>query len=245
MSGVEMNAIHLAKELECELRAVGDTERAVGAKAYLKSDLEFIGVAAKPLRVVARAFLADHPEIDRDSLVELVQELWQRPIFDLKAVAVALLERRPGDLLTGDLDLFEDLLRRSHTWALVDWLCTKVAAPLVEREPEATAAVLERWSRDDDFWVRRASMLAQLPALRAGGGDFGLFASFASRLVGEKEFFIRKAIGWVLRDVSKKRPDFVFGFLLDHVHEVSGLTLREGSKYLPEGQRETLSRARR
>ena len=235
----------LVEEIEHNLRAVGDEDRAIGAKAYLKSDLEFIGVAAKPLRVVARAVLADHPEIDHQALVELVLALWQRPVFELKAVAVALLERRPNDLETCDLELVEDLLRRSHTWALVDWLCTKVAAPVVEREPETTAAVLERWSRDDDFWIRRASMLAQLPSLRAGGGDFEQFASFASRMAGEKEFFIRKAIGWVLRDVSKKRPDFVFGFLLDHVHEVSGLTLREGCKYLPEGQRETLSRARR
>jgi 3-methyladenine DNA glycosylase AlkD len=240
-----LSAIHLVGELECELRAVGDRERAVGAKAYLKSDLEFIGVAAKPLRAVARAFLADHPEIDRQSLVELVQALWQRPVFELKAVAVALLERRPDDLFIGDLELVEDLLRRSHTWALVDWLCTKVAAPVVEREPETAAAVLERWSRDPDFWVRRASMLAQLPGFRAGGGDFELFASFASRMVGEKEFFIRKAIGWVLRDVSKKRPDLAYAFLLEHVDEVSGLTFREGSKYLPEEQQESLRRARR
>ena len=244
MSGVEMSAIHLTKELECELRAVGDEKRAVGAQAYLKSDLEFIGVAAKPLREVARAFLARHPEIDREILVELVQELWQRPVYDLKAVAVALLERRPGDLLTGDLDLVEGLLRRSHTWALVDWLCTKVAAPVVERESETAAAVLERWSWDEDFWIRRASMLAQLPALRAGGGNFELFSSFASRMVGEKEFFIRKAIGWVLRDVSKKRPDLAYGFLSEHVNEVSGLTFREGSKYLSEEQQESLRRAR-
>ena len=235
-----MSAPHLVEELERKLRGVGDSERAVGAKAYLKSDLEFIGVAAKPLRAVARAFLADHPEIDHDALLALVRALWLRPVHDLKAVAVALLERRTGDLVIGDLDLVEDLLRRSHTWALVDWLCTKVAAPLVEREPETAAAVLDRWSREEDFWVRRASMLAQLPALRAGGGDFELFASFASRMVGEKEFFIRKAIGWVLRDVSKKRPDLAFAFLSNHIHEVSGLTLREGSKYLPAEQREGL-----
>ena len=196
-----LSATHRAEELESELRAVGDTERAAGAKAYLKSDLEFIGVAAKPLRAAARAFLADHPEVDRASLIELVQTLWRRPVFDLKAVAVALLERRTKDLATGDLDLIEDLLRRSHTWALVDWLCTKVAAPLVEANPKAATAVLKRWSRDEDFWIRRSSLLAQLPALRAGGGDFELFASFASRMVEEKEFFIRKAIGWVLRDV--------------------------------------------
>jgi len=240
-----MRADQLVEELECELRAVGNEERAVGAKAYLKSDLDFLGVAAKPLRAVARAFLADHSEIDRDALLRLVQALWQRPVFDLKAVAVALLERRSNDLGSSDLELVEYLLRRSHTWALVDWLCTKVAAPVVEREPEMTAAVLKRWSRDEDFWIRRASMLAQLPALRAGAGDFELFASFASGMVGEKEFFIRKAIGWVLRDLSKKRPNLAFDFLLDHVNEVSGLTLREGSKYLSEEQRETLALARR
>ena len=240
-----MRADQLVEELECELRAVGNEERAVGAKAYLKSDFDFLGVAAKPLRAVARAFLADHSEIDRDALLRLVQALWQRPVFDLKAVAVALLERRSNVLASSDVELVEYLLRRSHTWALVDWLCTKVAAPVVERELEMTTAVLKRWSRDEDFWIRRASMLAQLPALRAGAGDFELFASFASGMVGEKEFFIRKAIGWVLRDLSKKRPNLAFDFLLDHVSEVSGLTLREGSKYLSEEQRETLTLARR
>ena len=240
-----MTAARLARELESALRAAGDPDRAAGAKAYLKSDLEFLGVAAQPLRAVARAFLTEHPDIDRAALIALGQTLWKRPIYDLKAVAVALLERRTKDLVTADLDLVEDLLRRSHTWALVDWLCTKVAAPLVEADPGAAAATLERWSRDEDFWIRRSSLLAQLPALRAGGGDFELFASFAARMVEEKEFFIRKAIGWVLRDVSRKRPDLAFGFLSDHMHEVSGLTLREGSKYLPEKKREGLNRARR
>jgi 3-methyladenine DNA glycosylase AlkD len=235
-----LDAIILIGELESALRAMGDEQRAVGAKAYLKSDLEFIGVAAKPLRTVAREFQAAHPDVDRGQLVALVQELWKQPVFELKAVAVALLERRTTALVTGDLELVEELLRQSHTWALVDWLCTKVAAPLVDSNSEATRAILERWSTDEDFWIRRASMLAQLPALRAGGGDFELFASFAARMVGEKQFFIRKAIGWVLRDVSKKRPELAYDFLAEHVHQVSGLTLREGSKYLPEEGREAL-----
>jgi 3-methyladenine DNA glycosylase AlkD len=183
--------------------------------------------------------------VDREVLLELVQTLWERPVYDLKAVAVALLERRTRELLTDDLDLAENLLRRSHTWALVDWICTKVAAPLVERDPGSASVVLERWSQDEDFWLRRASMLAQLPALRAGGGDFGLFASFATRMVGEKEFFIRKAIGWVLRDVSKKRPQLSYEFLAQHFDEVSGLTLREGSKYLASEDQEALRKLRR
>jgi 3-methyladenine DNA glycosylase AlkD len=230
------------EELHRQLRTVGDEERARGAKAYLKSDLEFIGVAAKPLRVVAREFLERHPGIDHSQLTELVRSLWEQPVFEMRAVAVALLERRIRSLDVADLDLVEELLRRSHTWALVDWLCTKVAAPVVESDLESTTPFLERWSTDDDFWLRRASLLAQLPALRAGGGDFELFASFAAEMVGENEFFTRKAIGWVLRDVSKKRPQLAYEFLSEHIHEVSGLTLREGSKYLPETQRDELRR---
>ena len=231
-----------AETLRAALWAVRDHERAVGAKAYLKSDLEFYGVGAKPLRAVARSFLAKHSDMDRNQILFLVQALWTRPIFEMKAVAVAVLERSIRKLETSDLELVEDLLRRSHTWALVDWLCTKISAPLVEREPELAAPVLRRWSIDPDFWIRRSSMLSLLPALRAGGGDFELFASFASRMVSEKEFFIRKAIGWVLRDVSKKRPQLAFDFLNQHLAEVSGLTLREGSKYLPPEMKSRLNR---
>ena len=131
-------------ELDQGLRANGDDERARGAKAYLKSDLEFIGVAAKPLRLVAREFLERHPGIDPSQLTELVRSLWEQPVFEMRAVSVALLERRVRSLDVTDLDLIEELLRRSHTWALVDWLCTKVAAPIVESEPESTTPILER-----------------------------------------------------------------------------------------------------
>ena len=239
-----MEIADLVGELERDLRTAGDPARAAGAKAYLKSDLAFIGVAAKPLREVARSFLGCYPDLGRDRLAELVLSLWECPVFELRAVAVALLERSVKMLGSDDLELVENLLRRSHTWALVDWLCTKVAAPLVERNPVVLRPTLCRWSSDGDFWLRRASMLTQLPALRAGGGDFELFASFAAGMLDEREFFIRKAIGWVLRDVSKKRPELAYAFLDRHIGEVSGLTLREGAKYLPEEQVRALCRGR-
>jgi 3-methyladenine DNA glycosylase AlkD len=225
------------------LAARGSPARAAGAKAYLKSELEFLGVDAAGLRATAREILDRHPELDHGRLVALVRALWQEPVYELKALGVALLERRPDLLGADDLGLIEELLRRSGTWALVDWICTKVAAPIVARAPRADR-VLERWSRDGDLWLRRASLLAQLPELRAGRGDFTLFARLASRMVDEREFFIRKAIGWVLRDVSRKRPQLAFAFLAEHIDRVSGLTLREGSKHLTADQRRELERLR-
>ena len=229
--------------IEAALRRRGTPERAEGAKAYLKSELDFLGVDAKGVRDTAREAFGRHPELGRDGVTALVLALWATDIFDLRAVGVGLLERHPDLLGTDDLGFVEDLLRRSRTWALVDWIATKVAAPIVARD-RATHAVLDRWSRDPDFWLRRASMLALLPELRAGRGDFGLFERFASRMVGEREFFIRKAIGWVLRDTSRRRPELVHRFLSRHLGEVSGLTLREGAKYLSREQREELMKRR-
>ncbi len=239
-----MNTELLVDELLAALRAVGNKTRASGAKAYLKSDLEFVGVAAKPLRTVGRQFLDRHPELDRRLLIEVARGLWQRPIYELRAVAVALLEARTGSLELADLVFVEELLRCSHTWALVDWLCTKVAAPLVEGDPEEAVSILRRWSRDGDFWIRRASMLSQLPMLRAGRGDFSLFADFAETMLHEREFFIRKAIGWILRDVSKKRPQLTYGFLEKHIHQLSALTFREGARRLTEDQQAVLRELR-
>jgi 3-methyladenine DNA glycosylase AlkD len=225
------------------LASRGSPERAAGAKAYLKSELDFLGVNAAGLRATAREVLDGHPGIGHDRLVALVRALWKEPVFELRALGVALLERRPDLLSADDLGFLEELLRGSGTWALVDWICTKVAAPVVASAPRARRA-LEHWSRDGDFWLRRAALLSLLPELRAGRGDFALFARFAGRMIDEREFFIRKAIGWVLRDVSKKRPELAFAFLAEHIDRVSGLTLREGSKYLDARRRRELARMR-
>jgi 3-methyladenine DNA glycosylase AlkD len=135
----------------------------------------------------------------------------------------------------------EDLLRHSSTWDHVDWLSTKVVGALVQRF-DLAQQVLPEWASDGSFWIRRAALLGQVDALRAGGGDFELFARLAVPMLGEREFFIRKAIGWVLREVSKKRPALVHGFLAEHAGRVSALTLREGSKYLPADQQAELRR---
>jgi 3-methyladenine DNA glycosylase AlkD len=229
--------------IEAALRRRGTTERAEGAKAYLKSQLDFLGVDAKGVRETAREVLGRHPALDHDEVIALVRALWTTRVFDLHAVGVALLERRAKLLGADDLALLDELLRRSGTWALVDWIATKVAAPIVARDP-ATHTVLERWSCDPDFWLRRASMLSLLPELRAGRGDFQLFARFAAGMLDEREFFIRKAIGWVLRDTSRKRPELVHDFLDRHLDRLSGLTFREAVKHLPAEWREELTRKR-
>ena len=127
--------------------------------------------------------------------------------------------------------------------AYVDWLCSRVIAPIVEREP-AQKRVLVRWARDPDFWIRRSALLSLLPALRRGDGDFALFERLAAPMLGETEFFIRKAIGWVLRDVSHRRPGLTAAFARRHAARMSTVTWREAAKYIPAADRAAIEAKR-
>jgi len=124
-------------------------------------------------------------------------------------MAVLLLDAFESLLGRSDIALLERLIRQSKTWAFVDELSIAVTGRLVERWA-GLLDDLDRWSVDDDFWIRRAALLALLPQLRRGAGDFERFGRYADRMLDEREFFIRKAIGWVLRETGKKQPDLVY-----------------------------------
>jgi 3-methyladenine DNA glycosylase AlkD len=209
-------------------QAEGDAASAQAQQAYMKTTLLFHGVDAKQIRTAAREYCAAHA-LDHAALVALVEELYATRYFDLHSAAIAVLERHTKQLEPGDADWLISLVRRSACWAHVDWIATKMVPHTLAAKPHRQ---LRAWAADDDFWVRRTALLAQLDVMRAGGGDFALFCELAEPMLGEKEFFIRKAIGWVLRDVSKKRPALVRGFVTTHGERMSGLTKREASKYL-------------
>jgi 3-methyladenine DNA glycosylase AlkD len=234
----------LADQLEAELRALGTAERAAQEKRYLKSDLEHLGVTVPALRKVVVAFLRRRPGFARDDVIGLAWALWKEPIHERRAAAVEVLELCKEQLRPEDIGLIEDLLRQSLGWALVDNLAASVAGDLVERFPRKLAAVLDRWAKDDDFWLRRSALLALLLPLRRGQGDFDRFCRYADGMLEEKQFFIRKAIGWVLRDTAKMTPKRVVDWLLPRAARASGLTVREACKHLPARDKQRILASR-
>jgi alkylated DNA nucleotide flippase Atl1/3-methyladenine DNA glycosylase AlkD len=259
------------------LRPLGSAARAAGAKAYLKSELEFFGVDTPALRGEAHVWLRDRPELDRRGLTATVAALWRRPVHELRAFAVELLMARHELLRAADLRQLEGMLRTARSWAYVDSLAILIVGPLVERHPKLVTT-LDRWSTDSDFWLRRSALLALLRRLRTGDlgdpGSSGLgdpgasrptdsgtpadptgpadpggpgdpggwqrFMLYADAMLEEREFFVRKAIGWVLREVGKRHPRHVVRFLAPRLDRVAGLTLREAVKHLPAADRRRL-----
>ena len=233
----------LADQIEAELRALGTAERAAQEKRYLKSDLGHLGATVPATRRVVVAILRAHPEFGHDDVIGLAQALWKKPLHERRAAAVEVLDLRKELLRPEDMDLVETLLREARGWALVDNLAAAVAGNLAERFPQRLAPILDRWAQDSDFWLRRSALLALLLPLRRGQGDFARFCRYADAMLEEKEFFIRKAIGWVLRDTAKKTPRRVVDWLLPRAARASGLTVREAGKHLPARDKQRILKA--
>jgi 3-methyladenine DNA glycosylase AlkD len=233
----------LARRVESDICEAGDPKRAEREKQYLKSELEHVGASVPDIRRIVKTTLADQPALTHDELVELVTALWSRPVHECRMAAVEVLTLRSRALGPADIELIERLLRESRTWALVDGLAASVVGDLVERYPELSKT-LDRWSADGDFWIRRSALLALLLALRRGEGDFDRFGRYADTMLEERELFIRKAIGWVLRDTSRKRPALVSSWLEPRATRASTVTVREAVKYLTAEQRDRIAAAR-
>lgn len=233
----------LVAAIDADLRTQGRPERAAHEKAYLRSDLEHYGTPVPAIRSVVKAAAKEHASWNRDEVLDVVAALWAAPVHERRLAAVELLNLFSDRLQPSDMAVLERLLREARTWALVDGLAASVVGALVARHPEAAGA-LDRWAADDDFWIRRSALLALLVPLRNGGGDFDRFSRYADAMLDEKEFFVRKAIGWVLRDTARKRPDTVYAWLLPRAGRASGVTVREAVKPLSEEQRAAVLAAR-
>ncbi|WP_165978303.1 DNA alkylation repair protein [Actinomadura darangshiensis] len=224
-----------ASRVLAELRAQADPARAEYEKRYLKSDFVHIGVPVPALRKVAVSTVKGKPT--RDDLVALARTFWDvtqegRPVHEARIAAGEVLAKRAVLLEPRDLRLAEELIRDSASWVYVDHLAEKVVGVLVVRYPDL-AATLDAWVADPYMWIRRTALLALLPGVRGGDPDLGRIDRYGDALIGEREFFIRKALGWVLRELSKKDPAWVTAWVEPRIDTISGVTLREAVRHLP------------
>jgi 3-methyladenine DNA glycosylase AlkD len=225
-------------------RELGDPERAAQEKRYLKSPFQFYGVAVPKIRAVARQFRRENRGIAKEALWELCRALWRSGFHEERALAMFLLQEYRALLDYTDMPSLEEMLRGSVNWDQVDDISAHLVGAVLLKD-ERVFEYLKTWSKDPSFWMRRAALLSQLLPFREGKGDKQLFYSFADEMLEEKEFFIRKAIGWVLRELARVEPDEVFRFVVENRARMSGITFREATHRLPDHLRERLGAAAR
>jgi len=208
-----------------------DAARAEQMKAYLLDQFEFLGLSAPARREAVKGIGKVQWQSAHD-LLAAAELLWQKPQREYRYTAVDLLRKHSSLLSVNDLPAIQALLLRDAWWETVDGLSAVIADLLhraVLQKPNA-ATVMDAWLGHSSHWVRRSAMLHQL-GWRLDTDTARLFG-YAQTLAGEKEFFIRKAIGWALRDYARWNPEEVTDFLVKHRPVLSGLTMREAAKHL-------------
>lgn len=190
-----------------------------------------LGVRVPEVRRVARSAAANHPFDSTAELQATVLDLWRGAEFREERYAAIDLTGLPtaaGDLRM--LPVYEEIIRTGASWDLVDGVAHRICALLQAHRQELTPVLLA-WSSHENFWFRRASITAQLAAKTST--DTTLLTRVIEANIADKELFIRKAIGWSLREYAKTDPGWVRGFVERHGHSLSPLSRREAVKNLP------------
>lgn len=221
----------LADRIRSELRAAADPERAPAMAAYMKvaerDDLPFLGVRRPEVRRIARSAARTEPS-DPDAMVSAVRALWDEAAFhEERYAAQDLLGLRWAQGRLDLVDLHRHMALTGAWWDHVDEVAHRIA-DLVATHPADLGPVLRSWSRDPSRWLRRLAILGQLG--RRGDVDRDLLTDVIVVNLEDPDFFIRKAIGWALREVARHDPDWVRTFVADH--DLSPLSRREALKHL-------------
>jgi 3-methyladenine DNA glycosylase AlkD len=226
-SGRLVNAIRTA------LAEHADPVRAPKTQAYMKSSLPFYAVPMPTARKIFAAAISAHPLPDRDWWQRTILTLWNEATHrEERYAALALAEHRLYRPYQDPavLPLYERLVVTGAWWDLVDDLATHKVAPLLRAHHAGVAPVVLGWSRAEDLWLRRTAILAQIGAKTLA--DHDLLAACIEPNLGDSNFFIRKAIGWALRDLARTDPEWVRTYVEAAGDRMSGLSRREALKHL-------------
>lgn len=224
----------LVDALRAALRSGADPERAAGQQRYMKSTMPFLGLTSPQRRELVRPLLAD-PGLRLETRAELeraVRILWDGARFrEERYAALDLLRHRAYRAWRdpGLMPLVEDLVVTGAWWDLVDELSNVVGEVLLV-DPEGEGLRMRDWAERDDLWLRRSAIISQLRHRERTDTD--LLASVIEVNVDDREFFVRKAIGWALRQYARTDPEWVRAFVDRHVDRMSGLSRREALKHL-------------
>jgi 3-methyladenine DNA glycosylase AlkD len=198
-------------------------------RAYMRGLFPFLGVTAPGVQAAVRAVLAGAPRPGPATLRETALACWDRPEREFQYVACLLLRRHAEQLDEGFLDTARQLVVTKSWWDTVDTLAAHTVGPLVARHPRL-AAVMDEWAAGDELWLIRTALLHQLTY--KAGTDARRLLRYCDELAGHQDFFIRKAIGWALREYARTDPAAVRDFVAAQGTRLSGLSRREALKHL-------------
>jgi 3-methyladenine DNA glycosylase AlkD len=225
----------LVATIRSTLAEHGDPERAAQQQAYMKSAMPYRGITSPELKALLRPVLTD-PALriaDRDEWEGAVRDLWDAAAFREDRYAATALTGHRAYRSWQDPDLlplYQHLVVTGAWWDHVDEVAGNRVGPILLAHKETVEPVIRNWATDGDLWLRRTAVLSQLTF--KANTDTDLLREVIEANLDDTSFWLRKAIGWSLRQHARTDPDWVREFVTEHEGRLSGLSRREALKHL-------------
>lgn len=228
----------LVQDLRAVMEEWADPEKAEAQRAYMKSTLPYYGISAPDLRAALRAPLRAHRLASFEDWEAAIRTLWDTALHREEwYAALAIAQYRWYHEWRTDmraLPLFLHMIKTGAWWDVCDEIASRLIGPLLHAHRDEMTSTLVAWADHDHMWVRRVAILSQLKAKEQT--DTALLRSSIEPNIGDREFFIRKGIGWALREFSKTDPVWVQEFVDTHADRLSPLSKKEALRLISQGK---------
>jgi len=221
----------LLRKLRTELKQAADPRKAPDMQRYMKSTMPYHGVQTPVARKLFREILGSLQFNDAKEWRDAVLHIWRNAKFrEERYAAIALCEYRNAKAFQTPeaLPMYEEMIVTGAWWDYVDTIASHCVGDLLRRHAKTMAKTMRTWSRSDDMWKRRSSILCQLGFKK--DTDLRLLYACIEPSLDSKEFFLRKAIGWALRPYAWTNPNEVRRYVTEQGDRLSPLSKREALK---------------
>ncbi|MBK7964674.1 MAG: DNA alkylation repair protein [Bacteroidetes bacterium] len=218
----------LTKKIIVAFDAHLDDELAIGMKAYMKGRFDYLGIKSPVRAEILKPFFLEVKELETKEWMLVVEQLWNQKFREYQYVALEITRKKIKDFKPEHLPFLEKLITEKSWWDSVDTVASNLVSAYFKKYPEKIPDAISRWTKTNNFWLHRTCIIFQLKY--GDKTDQKLLFDLCAKYANEKEFFMRKAIGWALRQYSKFNPVAVKIFI--QKQELSPLSIREASKYL-------------
>lgn len=216
--------------VQTELASRANPDKAEGMQAYMKTDMPFYGVQKPGRKEIFRQIKKYFSPNDHHEYIATAAALWELPHREEKYLAQAVATGFPKFIIPKSLRLYRRFIVEGAWWDFVDETANHMIRKLVLDHPKEVWPIVDSWIHHQDMWLRRTAIICQI-GLKENTDTDRLYR-FCAEGMHEREFFIRKAIGWALREYAKTDPESVATFATDHREEMSGLSYREATKHI-------------
>ena len=207
--------------------AIADAEKAPAMEQYMRNQFAFYGLPSPLRQQLQNTFIKKNGLPKNDNFSKIIHNAWQLPQREMQYAALFIMEKCIKNLPITAIALFEELIVEKSWWDTIDYIAPSLVGTHFQRFPETRDETLTKWMLSGNFWLQRSCLIFQLKYKEQT--DEALLFELCRQLADEKEFFIRKAIGWALRQYARTAPDAVKHFV-DNT-DLQALSKKEALKH--------------